>query len=1617
MATPQPSSSTSRRPSSNGEVYVGQYKRLEAIGKGSFAIVYKAVHPSDKSLLAIKTVQHSQLKGKLKANLFSEIDILKSIKHPHIVALLNILESANHIHLVMEFCQLGDLATFVKKRDKLAMHPVTADMVRHYPNPPGAGFNEVIVRHFAKQLASALEFLRSKNLVHRDLKPQNLLLNPPPSWIATERPENRPFEVAKNSLIPATGVESLPVLKIADFGFARQLENKGMAETLCGSPLYMAPEILRYEKYDAKADLWSVGTVLYELMTGKPPFRAANHVDLLRKIERAMDRIRFPDECIISEDMQKVIRALLKKMPTERLSWEGFFQSAIITDPIPGLIDSDKPARNPSNASQDAESAPLLQDAKRRISTDGHGDSAQQQERQTVQRRFSSARTGGNGTPPGPSPLSHRQDAEGPSVRPPLASHATAPANPVRNDRIGQVTSTERRKSQQSPSPGTSVPKSPSEKERIAQRNQDRAVREAREKAALDVAFERDYVMVEKRQVQVNAFADELAASPQIQGGQLPAQAVPMVRRATTQGLQTAGAQTAPSRNMQIATRPEAHHERANSYERRYGPAKASATSALAAALNMVQFRLYGGSLPFGKNPSPPQGYGAFPTFPSQPSGPLLIGDASNKTGPVDEDQKVLNTVEECATRSDVVYGFAEVKYKQLAPAAPSNDNPLGIHRPGLTAIDGGSDEDDLTADAIVSIAEEALVLYVKTLAILTNTITLAGSWWSDKNRNEAQSEVAASPRQVGGGRQAFAAVGVRVNHVVQWARNRFNECLEKSEYVSRRLVAAQKKLPHNHPGHPNNHPTEQAPRHKDLATSDIYLSSGVTAEKLMYDRAIEMSRTAAVNELVGEDLAGCEVAFLTAKRLLEAVLENDDDQPVKKGGNAKKTSGVAVEDANDCINGIEEGDRKKVIKLIEGMSGRLATVRRKVALHQAARRASLAKAPGATSPTISSAPQSAPTPRVLAAGPAGRLPTPPSGRRQRFSSLERGAMAYEETRNTLDASRLQGPETNNLHMGPNSYLLKGVTGEGHLSPPGMDMITLSAIHLDLTMPMPTLCVLVKNGSGKGGRPSQPPWQPERNSKGQPPSATMSDTEDIQPFETNGAPVDKFGNTADGDDSASGDEGSDIDAPENVSLDRPAAKSALKKGSQLVAEPSAPRPVLPEQPEPSTIDYSTLTPLSPEIISRQATINIGTIGHVAHGKSTVVKAISGVQTVRFKNELERNITIKLGYANAKVYKCDNEACPRPTCYRSYKSEKEVDPPCERDGCGGKYRLLRHVSFVDCPGHDILMSTMLSGAAVMDAALLLIAGNETCPQPQTSEHLAAIEIMKLNHIIILQNKVDLMREEGADQHYQSIMKFVRGTVADGSPIVPISAQLKFNIDAVCEYLCTKIPVPPRDFTAAPRMIVIRSFDVNKPGAEIDELKGGVAGGSITTGVLKLGDEIEIRPGIVSKDENGKIQCRPIYSRVETLFAEHNTLKFAVPGGLIGVGTRVDPTLCRADRLVGFVLGLKGQLPQIYSDVEINYFLLRRLLGVKTADGKQAKVAKLTKNEILMVNIGSTATGAKVVAVKGDAARLTLTSPACTEVGEKVALSRRIEKHWRLIGWATILAGNTIEPIEP
>ncbi|KAF8711174.1 hypothetical protein HU200_029186 [Digitaria exilis] len=422
----------------------------------------------------------------------------------------------------------------------------------------------------------------------------------------------------------------------------------------------------------------------------------------------------------------------------------------------------------------------------------------------------------------------------------------------------------------------------------------------------------------------------------------------------------------------------------------------------------------------------------------------------------------------------------------------------------------------------------------------------------------------------------------------------------------------------------------------------------------------------------------------------------------------------------------------------------------------------------------------------------------------------------------------------------------------------------------------------------------------------------------------------------------------------------------------------------------SKLDVTKLHPLTPEVISRQATINIG----MAHAV-----LMSGG---RFTSVPVYAMLVPLGMWPMGSLLLSKQS----QVYSVLPASGYVDSYFV-DICSAIYSSHEQ-------GHDILMATMLNGAAIMDGALLLIAANESCPQPQTSEHLAAVEIMRLQHIIILQNKIDLIQESAAMNQHEAIQKFIQGTIAQGAPVVPISAQLKYNIDVICEYIVKKIPIPERNFISPPNMIVIRSFDVNKPGSEVDEIKGGVAGGSILKGVLRVNQKIEVRPGIVMKDEHGKLKCTPIYSRIVSLYAEQNELQYAVPGGLIGVGTTMDPTLTRADRLVGQVLGEVGSLPDVYIELEVNFFLLRRLLGVRTTGTERAsRVSKLAKGEILMLNIGSMSTGARVVAVKNDLAKLQLTAPVCTSKGEKLALSRRIEKHWRLIGWGTIQAGTTLD----
>ncbi|KAI0265342.1 kinase-like protein [Gloeopeniophorella convolvens] len=303
------------------------------LGKGSFATVYKGYNEASRVFtisdtrqeVAIKTVSRSGLSTKLFENLQSEIDILKSLSHRHITKLIDIVRAERNIYLIMEYCSGGDLTNYIKKRgrvENLEYIPEPGAAPQYYPHPRTGGLAVLVVRSFLRQLARALKFLRQRNLIHRDIKPQNLLLRPP-----------GPEDLARGHPL------GVPLLKVADFGFARSLPNAMMAETLCGSPLYMAPEILSYQKYDAKADLWSVGAVLYEMSVGKAPFRASNHIELLKKIDHSKG-IKFPDEdpthqprpgedppLVVPSDVKALIRALLRRNPVERASFEDFFKS------------------------------------------------------------------------------------------------------------------------------------------------------------------------------------------------------------------------------------------------------------------------------------------------------------------------------------------------------------------------------------------------------------------------------------------------------------------------------------------------------------------------------------------------------------------------------------------------------------------------------------------------------------------------------------------------------------------------------------------------------------------------------------------------------------------------------------------------------------------------------------------------------------------------------------------------------------------------------------------------------------------------------------------------------------------------------------------------------------------------------------------------------------------------------------------------------------------------------------------------------------------------------------------------------------------------------------------
>ena len=402
----------------------------------------------------------------------------------------------------------------------------------------------------------------------------------------------------------------------------------------------------------------------------------------------------------------------------------------------------------------------------------------------------------------------------------------------------------------------------------------------------------------------------------------------------------------------------------------------------------------------------------------------------------------------------------------------------------------------------------------------------------------------------------------------------------------------------------------------------------------------------------------------------------------------------------------------------------------------------------------------------------------------------------------------------------------------------------------------------------------------------------------------------------------------------------------------------------------------------------QPCVNIGTAGHVDHGKTTLIQSLTGVWTSVHSQELKRGITIRVGYSDAAFYKCPN--CEEPLGY-------STTPKCPN--CGGESELSRVVSFVDSPGHESLMANMLSGAALMDGALLVVGANQKVPQLQTEEHLLALQTLGIKQIVVVQNKVDLLSYKEALSNYSDIAKFLKGTSISKSPIIPVSAQSGLNMDALIHAIETTIPTPERNESNDSIMHVLRSFDVNKPGTKIKNIKGGVIGGSLTQGIFKVGDEVEIKPGILNEKRKS---YEPIQTEIVSLGTGAGIVDEVKPGGLVAIGTKLDPSMTSGDAFIGSVIGKPGTLPENSTTSKMKVNLFDSAVGT----GAESKVTPIQNGELLRLSIGTSPALCKVLKAKAENIEVEFRRPVCLFEGGSVAISRRISDRWRLIGAGTV-----------
>lgn len=417
----------------------------------------------------------------------------------------------------------------------------------------------------------------------------------------------------------------------------------------------------------------------------------------------------------------------------------------------------------------------------------------------------------------------------------------------------------------------------------------------------------------------------------------------------------------------------------------------------------------------------------------------------------------------------------------------------------------------------------------------------------------------------------------------------------------------------------------------------------------------------------------------------------------------------------------------------------------------------------------------------------------------------------------------------------------------------------------------------------------------------------------------------------------------------------------------------------------------------------QPIINIGVIGHVADGKSTIVRDLTGTATQKYKNEMKDGITIKLGYANAKIFKCPS--CESPESYQSCKSDV-VEYDCKQ--CGSKCELVNHISFVDAPGHNKLMATMLNGTCVMNYTMLVesaensLGGNKIgIPAPQTKEHMMITQLAGIQTKIVCLNKLDLVKKQNAKLLMEKMRNYLNEHNTD-APLIPTSATLGINIDVLCEYL-SNLQIPEKDLLSPFKMMIIRSFNINHSNIKICDIRGGVIGGSLVRGILRPNMNVVIYPGYIYKKSN-KWEYKPIKAKTISISSDKTLLDYAISGGLIGVQLDIDPALSGDDKLVGQIM-----IPD--NDEALRKIHVFDNVSVKYKDVNE--IINYNENDVFMININANNLNGTVINTGNNTIELKFDKPICAEIGDKITISRKgDEMTMKILSYGEIIDGHHI-----